>query len=243
MSKYRFGKFVRPHELTEQEMRDVRFGMTVSAVQWRAAEETRTFGLEEVRLRGCCLLAAPALVDSFRKLGRDDVSIHRCGINLTTWRGTQLLSSTTVGHPAALGTSHLWNAHATVRLGARLLWDPTIGQMLQPGDDPLHFAVFMCEQATTLHLHDYGDVDVIASSSWQSGDHRHEVRYFRLPREVDIATREWRQRPDAQPQRREALVRRTLELFAQQLVEQVSAGSISAPNLRPHTEYALPSGI
>lgn len=240
MSKYRFGKFVRPQELTEQEKRDIPFGMNLSALLWRAAEETGTFDLEEVRRRGCCLLASMALADVFRALSRQDVTLLRCGINLTTWRGSEPVSSTTVGHPAAPAASNMWNAHSIVRMSDRQLWDPTIGQMLPPGDNALHFAVLMREQPTAFHLHDHGDVDVIASSSWQNGERRHEVRYFRLPREVDIATRKWRHTPDAQPQRREALVRRTLELFAQEIVLQATGGSISAPGLRLNPDYALP---
>src|SRR5690606_24243805 len=116
-------------------------------------------------------------VDVFRALGRQDVTLLRCGINLTTWHGSEPVSSTTVGHPATPATTNLWNAHATMRLGDRLLWDPTIGQMLRPADGALHFAVLMHEQPSTFHLHDYGEVDMFASSSWRNGERRHEVRY------------------------------------------------------------------
>ena len=107
MSNCRFGQFVRPHMLTGQEKHDLSFGADLSRLLWRAAQETETFDVDEVRLRGCCLLASNALVDVFHALGRRDVLLLRCGVNLTTWRGSEPVSSTTIGHPAAPATTPL----------------------------------------------------------------------------------------------------------------------------------------
>lgn len=208
------GKFVKPEELTARKKRDAEFGVRLCALLLQAGEETGVFDLDEVRSRGRCLLAANALVDVLGALGRRDACLHRSGINVTTWRGGSMVSSTTVGHPAAPPVSQLWNAHMTVRLGERLLFDPTFPQMLGPFDKVVHTAVFMREPSFAFDLHGYGQVDAIASASWLSGPTRHTAHLFHLPRKVEVATRKWPSRPDAQPELRATLVERTLELFA-----------------------------
>lgn len=212
MRHIKIGPHTTSTEVTPEQMRTILFGSYLMRRLLQAGKDTRTLEVAEIRARGRCLLAASALVDVFHALGRTDAVLHRSGLDLSMYRRGSLVSSTTVGHPLAPSNSPLWNAHATAGVGD-ILFDPTFGQLQADWNSvPLIMAFVRDPNRPTFDLYGFGEVEAIASSCWQIGDRSYAARLFRLPRNVDLATRKWRGRPDAMPQRRAELVRRTLEL-------------------------------
>ncbi|MER8573367.1 hypothetical protein NKG99_14340 [Mesorhizobium sp. M1409] len=59
-------------------------------------------------------------------------------------------------------------------------------------------------RSTTLHQY------------WE-GAYGYQVAYFKLPLNVELRTRDWRSAPDAQPERRQALVRKAVSIRLAQL--------------------------
>lgn len=213
MFKFHAACFVRTDELPLVERQPFEQAIRLMALLWRAGIETQTFDLEEVRSRGRCLLLATALLEAMVAAGWRDASFLRCGVSVTKRRDGRIISVSTVGHPAAPPDTQLWNAHMVVRW-RDLIFDPSYAQMLGRDEAPLHFAVFKRMARLPFELHQFGEVEAIASGIWRTGETESITRLFHLPRPLDLATRKWRARPDAQPLRRAALVRRTLELLA-----------------------------
>ena len=200
--------------LTPEEHQDVALLFLVMARLLVAGRELGVLTVEQVRSWGRCLLASTAMVDVFHAIGRTDVALYRAGCIMTMSRAGQFVDMVAIGHPHAPHAPHLWNGHMMVLL-RHLLADPTHGQLKQPWNWVPDCAVFKKHEGRgpEFHLYGYGPVEEIASAIRTSGDRVFETRLFRLPREVDLTTRKWRERPDAQPQRRAALVARTLKLL------------------------------
>jgi hypothetical protein len=223
MKHIKTGPHTTSTAVTPEQMRTILFGSYLMRCLLQAGKDTRTLEAAEIRARGHCLLAASALVDVFHALGRTDAVLHRSGLDLSMYRHGSLVISTTIGHPSAPANSPLWNAHATAGLGA-VLFDSTFGRLQADWNSVPLFTSFVRDpNRSTFDLYGYGEVEAIASSCWQTGDRSYAARLFRLPRKVDLATRKWRGRPDAMPERRAELVRRTLELVNRPLEVRVSA--------------------
>jgi hypothetical protein len=209
------GALAASAKLTPQQLNRIQFGSYLMGCLWRAGQETGTLEVMEVRAMGHCLLAASALVDVLHSLGHTEAAFHRSGLNLSMYRHGELSMTATAGHPSAPQNRQLWNAHMTVRWGDIIL-DPTFGQLQADWNSVPLFTTFLLDRTkrATFELYGFGEVEAFASLFWKENDRTFAARLFRLPHKVDAATRKWRDRPDAMPERRGRLVQRTLELVA-----------------------------
>lgn len=209
------GAFASSAKLTPLQLSRIQYGSYLMGRLWQAGQETGVLEVMEVRTMGHCLLAASALVEVLHSLGHTEAAFHRSGLNLSMYRHGELSMTATAGHPSAPPSRQLWNAHMTVRWGDIIL-DPTFGQLQDDWNSLPLFTTFLLDgtKRDTFELYGFGEVEALASLFWKENDRTFAARLFRLAHKVDVATRKWRDRPDAMPERRAKLVKRALELVA-----------------------------
>ncbi len=208
-------RFVALKSLSGSERQKLEVCSAIMSRLWQAGADTGIFSLEEVRERGRCLLVANAMLAGLHHLGHRDASVLRCGATRTTFASGGQGECITTGHPAVPRDTPLWNAHMVVQWGKHI-FDPTFHQF-QVGNEPLvHAAVFESQPRFRFRLHGHGKVDGFARAGWWTGIRHSAFVLFHLPMSVDRATRNWRGRPDARPELRQALLERMIELLDEQ---------------------------
>lgn len=212
VKQFKKGLFVRQSHFTRSQREQFDLLRMVMECQREAGEKTGVLTREGVRALGHCLLGTTAMLDVLPHVGIQGAQLLRCGLffigEKAGWTNV-----TMIGHPDAPPVSQLWNAHALVRLG-NLLLDTTFGQVRDTWNAAPDVAVFEMKQGAgpSIQLPGRHVVSEIARGSWNDRRGSFRASLFRLPPNVERATREWKGRPDARPERRADLVARTLEL-------------------------------
>ena len=105
-----------------------------------------------------------------------------------------------------------------------------------------HFAAFLATdpQGETIDLRNGRRVPARMIHRWRDDDGRcFQLAHFRLTTGVDLRTRDWGKAPDALPERREAIVRRAVEILGKRREEELLskaaasvAGDVETPAAR-----------
>jgi len=199
--------------LTSEEVAEITFAFNVVRYMRHAGFESGILTPSQIRVWGHCLLGSTALNDVLHKLGRTDATFFRVGCANSIVVNGERANVGAVGHPGA-PRGPLWNAHMTNLLG-NIILDSTFGQLNKLNFSAPDFAVVKRHEgrARSFDLFSYGAVEEIAIAVREIANVTYEARYFRLPRKQDLASRKWRSLRDALPERRTALVAKTLKLI------------------------------
>ncbi len=212
MKQFKETLFVEQARLTPPQREQLDLLRIVMQCLRQAGEETGALPCEEVHAYGHCLLGATAMLDVLPQIGIRGAQPLRCGLFFAGEKAGRI-NMLMIGHPDAPPVSTLWNAHMGVR-SEHLFCDPTFGQLREKWNTAPDIAVFEMKRdaGQPIQLPGRHVVNEIAMGSWNDSRCSFHASLFRLPPDVERATREWEGRPDARPERRAGLVARTLEL-------------------------------
>lgn len=200
-------RLINPAHLSAIQHADVAEGVSAMEAFWAAVQADPFWLSTEQSPVHRCILAALAVRDILHSCGREDAVVSRCGLEGRRVSG-QPHYSVGIGLPSAPKLQTMWNAHLIVRLGDILI-DPSHGQTKRAwNQSPQAVAVLSDLGPKKTITVDAGcDVQVHALHHYPMGGSQYRVAYFKLPRSVDVATRKWRDAPDASHSRRSPLVR------------------------------------
>ncbi len=183
---------------------------------WQAYEKNR-YGWEIPGIRpliNSCILSALTVRDILHGVGRRDAEAFRSGLDLICPRvdGGWLA----IGEPDTPVVDTLWPAHMTVKLGDYLI-DPVIGQTKRPWNDMARSAILKANRdpGVPLTLQNGEKARVYTWNYWDIDGREYRLAYFKLTHEIHQRTRDWKNAPDANPVRRERLVRDGIAILQQ----------------------------
>lgn len=204
--------FMSPGEVSGQQSVDLDDCMSAATAFWLSAQADPSWKEEHLRPHGRCIYASLALCDILHGTGRTDAQPVRTGLDVRGYYNDQLYILT-VGDPETPMLPRKINAHVVVRLG-NIIVDPAFAQTRRWWNNLPHYAAFRvgAPEGETIGLNGGCDARTTTVRRWFEGDDAYQVSYFRLPRNVDLATRQWRAAPDALPERRMSVVKRAIEI-------------------------------
>lgn len=197
--------FVDDQCLTATQRRDLADGVAGVDDFWAAVDANPYWQQPGQSPLNRCILAALSVRDILHDAGRADAQVLISGVDLRQLDGDNF--SLTVGHPSAPRLNGFLNAHMTVRLGDFII-DPTSGQTSRFWNCvPRASAFLICNGGIeTIEIAPTSSVRVLALHHYEERGRRYQVGYFRLPRSVRLRARNWRNSPDARPERRRPIV-------------------------------------
>jgi hypothetical protein len=197
-------------ELSPRQSRDMNDGMAAAAAFWAASQQHPSY-----RPHNRCIYAALSVMDILHATGRHEAQVARLGLDLTMHSDDPFTEprGLTIGHPASPKVDGLLNAHLVVRLGDILI-DPSFAQVKRDWNSMPHF-IGLLENAPAGHavaIDHETEASAIAVYRKSDVDRAYQLAYFRLTRDVDLRTRNWRAAPDARPDRRAEVVHQAIEI-------------------------------
>lgn len=217
MGQFKCVAFVDPNRLTPSQAAALEFGMAATLAFWATVASHPFWRTSSEWPINRCIFVALCVRDMLQAAGRTDAEFVRSGFQLRQLTG-EIPYQLTIGSPTARRIKKSWNAHALVELGGILL-DPTHGQTLRlwnhsphaaallispPEEETIEIEAGCMAKVTTMHRY------------WAKGNH-YQMAYFKLPHSVDLRTRNWRNSPDARPERRRSLVQAASATFLARL--------------------------
>lgn len=162
-----------------------------------------------------CILGALAVRDILHGMGRTDAIVLKSGLHIQAFKEARPYRSITIGSPLAPRNPGHWNAHMIVKLG-NLIIDPTLGQARRSWNGLPKSAVFEnhTDARGQLHLTEDCSVRVTAQCIHRSNEHDILLTYFKPSFGVDWKTRNWRNAPDADYERRARFVKTALAIVS-----------------------------
>lgn len=183
---------------------------------WQAYEKNRfLWEIPGIRpMINSCILSALTVRDILHGFGRRDAQAFRSGLHLICPREDG--GSLTIGRPDTPVVDKMWPAHMTVKLGEYLI-DPVIGQTKRPWNDMARSAILKADNDPGLRLPLPGGetTSVYTCSGWEMRGREYGLAYFKLTHGIHKRTRSWENAPDANPVRRERLVRDGVAILQQ----------------------------
>ncbi|MHA6643721.1 hypothetical protein [Mesorhizobium sp. A623] len=203
-----------PNDETRKNDPDFLLAQDAVAAFWQAYEKNRLWwSLSSTKpIISCCILSALAVRDILHGVGRCDAEVFRSGLELLSDRpdGGWLM----IGDPMTPVVDGLWPAHMTVKLGDYLI-DPVIGQTKRPWNDMPRSMILQADRdpGVPLELGKGGAAKIYTWAFWNDGNADYRLSYFKLTHDIHKRTRDWKSSPDANPERREWIVRDAIALM------------------------------
>lgn len=238
--------YMSEEELSEDRRQDLHDCMNVAAALHEEIRADPFVSRRDQPPIERCIFMALAALDILHGIGRTDAVARRSGLAVHGLLGDEL-ARLVIGDPKAPALPKKINMHATVSLGEIRL-DPSLGQTRRWWNHLPDFAAFLM-RPSDVHTLDLGNGLVASTTTvcqWSEADDRHyRVAYFKLPRPVDLATRNWRSAPDALPELRASLVAGAIARLRQKgLVPRPNSGTGESPRRKaePAVETIIKPG-
>jgi hypothetical protein len=211
--------FMNIDELSQDQLADLRAGTAAVDALWAAICDTPFWHNEAQWPLRRCILMALCLQDILHKCGRPDARLFRSGLDIRQGSG-DFPRMLMIGDPTAPRLEGMWNAHMAVRLGDFLL-DPSFGQTKRFWNRSPHCAAFLAAAPAghMLEIEPGKRTPSLVLHRYSADGHAFQVSYFKLSRKVDLRTRNWRNAPDARPERRSMLVHKAVTIHQAQRAE------------------------
>ncbi|WP_245497714.1 MULTISPECIES: hypothetical protein [Rhizobium] len=200
--------------LSPSQHEDLQLGKNVVEAYWKAVQSYPLLCAPHQWPMVRCILSALTVRDIFHAVGRTDAFVTPVGVKMVRMHAGHELNVMVLGDPGAPVKHNMWNAHMVVQAG-NIIFDPTHGQMQRPWNAaPDTLAVARAsERASKVSLQEMGKANVVADYRYSRYGYDFIVTYFKLTRSVVERTRDWRDRPDARPQRRQPVVHTAVEIL------------------------------
>lgn len=211
--------FMNIDELSQDQLADLRAGTAAVDALWAAICDTPFWHSEAQWPLRRCILMALCLQDILHKCGRPDARLFRSGLDIRQGSG-DFPRMLMIGDPTAPRLERMWNAHMTVRLGD-FLFDPSFGQTKRFWNHSPHCAAFLAAAPTghMLEIEPGKHTPSLVLHRYSADGQAFQISYFKLSRKVDQRTRNWRNAPDARPERRSLLVHKAAAIHQAQRAE------------------------